>query len=128
MEYHKNGPRIGPVKNLWNTLKCRKDSEKCAFLQYKEITEVHQHQENQYELLYGNNHSVFGQIDENGYWNGPIQGYEKWFLTMNMTLVANFKHGKLIGSVWRLLEENGFMVSDNLEMDGKNVLYIYPGI
>ena len=54
-------------------------------------------------------------------------GFEKWFLTMNMTLIANFEHGILNGEVWRPLEENGFLVSDNLEMDGQNVLYIYPG-
>ena len=63
----------------------------------------------------------------NGLWHGPVIGFEKWFLTMNMTLIANFNHGQLIGEVWKPLEENGYLVSDNFEMHGKNVLYIYPG-
>ena len=62
-----------------------------------------------------------------GLWNGPMIGFEKWFLTMNMTLIANFDHGLLEGKVWKLLEENGYLVSDNLEMHGNEVLYIYPG-
>ena len=56
-----------------------------------------------------------------------MTGYEKWFLTMNMTIVANFNQGNLQGPVWRMLEENGFLVANNLEMNGKEVLYIYPG-
>ena len=45
-----------------------------------------------------------------------------------MTLVAFFQQGKLKGPVWRLLEENGYLVADNLEMNGDSVLYIYPGL
>ena len=56
-----------------------------------------------------------------------MTGYEKWFLTMNMTIIAKFNHGKLQGTVWRMLEENGYLVADNLEMTGPDVLYIYPG-
>ena len=56
-----------------------------------------------------------------------MTGYEKWFLTMNMTIVASFNRGNLQGPVWRMLEENGFLVANNLEMNGKEVLYIYPG-
>ena len=56
-----------------------------------------------------------------------MRGYEKWFLTMNMTIVASFNQGNLQGPVWRMLEENGFLVANNLEMNGKEVLYIYPG-
>ena len=62
-----------------------------------------------------------------GLWNGIMIGYEKWFLTMNMTIIAKFNHGKLQGTVWRMLEENGYLVADNLEMNGPDVLYIYPG-
>ena len=71
--------------------------------------------------------SLNSKVDKNGLWHGIMLGFEKWFLTMNMTLIANFEHGFLNGEVWKPLEENGFLVSDNLEMDGQNVLYIYPG-
>ena len=69
-----------------------------------------------------------GNIDEERRWNGVWTGFEKWFSHMNMTLVVNFNHGLLEGPVWKMKEENGFMVSDNIEMNGSNVLYIYPGL
>merc|ERR1711983_564896 len=46
---------------------------------------------------------------------------------MNMTLIAYYQKGRLQGPVWRLLEENGFLVSDNLESNGTS-MYIYPGL
>ena len=64
---------------------------------------------------------------KSGYWNGVMTGFEKWFVTTNMTLVAFYDVGHLKGPVWRAQEENGFLVADNLEMNGENVLYIYPG-
>lgn len=56
-----------------------------------------------------------------------MRGFERWFLTTNMTIVAHYDAGQLKGPVWRLLEENGFLVSDSLQMDGPDVLYVYPG-
>ena len=64
---------------------------------------------------------------KNGYWDGIATGHQKWFLTMNMTLIAYYQKGRLQGPVWRLLEENGFLVSDNLESNGTS-MYIYPGL
>lgn len=49
-------------------------------------------------------------------------------MTMNMTMVAYYHQGHVQGPIWRLLEENGYLISDNLEMNGPNVLYIYPGL
>ena len=46
---------------------------------------------------------------------------------MNMTMIAQFQNGELIAPVWRLLEENGFLIANNLEMNGDDVIYIYPG-
>ena len=63
----------------------------------------------------------------NGLWDGPLIGFQKWFLTLNMTLIANYQNGVLQGKVWKPLEENGYLISDNLQMHGKDVLYIYPG-
>ncbi len=47
-----------------------------------------------------------------------------------MTLIAKFDHGSLATDtpVWTLLEENGFIVSDNLEVTGSDIVYIYPGL
>ena len=45
---------------------------------------------------------------------------------MNMTLIAYYQKGRLQGPVWHLLEENGYLISDNLESSGTS-LYIYPG-
>ena len=46
---------------------------------------------------------------------------------MNMTLIAYYQKGRLQGPVWHLLEENGYLVSDNLESSGTSI-YIYPGL
>ena len=45
---------------------------------------------------------------------------------MNMTLIAYYQKGRLQGPVWHLLEENGYLISDNLESSGTSI-YIYPG-
>lgn len=45
-----------------------------------------------------------------------------------MTMIAYYDHNQLKGPVWRLLEENGYLISDNLEMNGDKVLYVYPGL
>ncbi len=61
-------------------------------------------------------------------WHGYAKAYQKWFLTFNMTLLAKFHQGHLQAPVWQMKEENGFLISDNMEMDGPHVLYIYPGL
>jgi hypothetical protein len=42
-------------------------------------------------------------------------------------MLGHFEEGQLVGPVWKLFEENGFLVMDNFEFTGKG-LYIYPGI
>merc|ERR1712156_496509 len=155
LEYNTNkDPSKGPISqtksdkikegeewqnNEYTNIQCRSECQEtsdncCAFLQYKADKNRMQIQKmdnalerNIYKFNYQNDtmHLV-GEV-RNGFWHGIMTGYEKWFLTMNMTIIAKFNHGKLQGTVWRMLEENGYLVADNLEMTGPDVLYIYPG-
>jgi hypothetical protein len=63
----------------------------------------------------------------NGELEGLVLGFDQWFGQHNLTMIANFKQGKLVAPVWKLLEENGFLVLDNLDFTGEGI-YIYPGI
>jgi len=121
--------------NIHCRSECQETSDNCcAFLQYKADKTRMQIQKldnaverNIYKFNYQNDSlHLVGEV-QNGFWNGIMIGYEKWFLTMNMTIIAKFNHGKLQGKVWRMLEENGYLVANNLEMTGPDVLYIYPG-
>ncbi len=44
-----------------------------------------------------------------------------------MTMFGYFENGRLVGPVWKLFEENGFLVTKDFEMSGLGV-YIYPGM
>jgi len=58
---------------------------------------------------------------------GTVFGLEQWFGQPNLSMLGHFEEGQLVGPVWKLFEENGFLVMDNFEFTGKG-LYIYPGI
>ena len=62
-----------------------------------------------------------------GQLQGLVLGFDLWFGQTNLSLIASFTQGKLVGPVWKLFEENGFLVSDNLDFSGQGI-YIYPGI
>ena len=57
---------------------------------------------------------------------GKVYGVEQWFGQPNLSMLGHFEKGQLVGPVWKLFEENGFLVMDNFEFTGKG-LYIYPG-
>ena len=58
--------------------------------------------------------------------HGLVLGFDQWFGQFNLSMIASFTKGKLVGPVWKLFEENGFLVSDNLDFTGQGI-YIYPG-
>ena len=78
------------------------------------------------QITYADKSNVFAPFVD-GQLQGLVLGNDLWFGQTNLSLIATFTQGKLVGPVWKLFEENGFLVSDNLDFSGQ-LLYIYPGI
>ncbi len=64
---------------------------------------------------------------QSGKLHGTVQVFDNWFGQPNMTMFGHFDSGHLVGPVWNLFEENGFLVTKDFEMSGPGV-YIYPGM
>ena len=58
--------------------------------------------------------------------HGYVRFYEQWFGQANLSRVAYFEDGVMSGRVWKLFEENGFLVGNNFDLTGAGI-YIYPG-
>jgi hypothetical protein len=64
---------------------------------------------------------------QSGKLHGTVQVFDNWFGQPNMTMFGHFENGRLVGPVWKLFEENGFLVTKDFDMSGPGV-YIYPGM
>ena len=59
--------------------------------------------------------------------HGTVKVFESWFGQLNMTMIGHFENGHLVGPVWKMFEENGFLVANDFELSGPGI-YIYPGM
>jgi len=78
-----------------------------------------------FKLTYPENVQVLVQF-RSGKLHGHVRAYEQWFGQANLSMVARFEDGLMSGPVWKLFEENGFLVGKNLDLTGQGI-YIYPG-
>lgn len=58
--------------------------------------------------------------------HGTILAFEPWFEVPRLSYLVRFKEGLQHGDAWKLLPQDGYLVSRDLNMDGKGT-YVYPG-
>lgn len=89
-------------------------------------TKIHNDQTSEtYEIVYEDDIRAIFQFVE-GKISGKVKIFELWFEEWRLAVIAHYKDGVLSGPVWRLLEEAGVLVKDDIQSTSEGV-YIYPG-
>jgi hypothetical protein len=79
----------------------------------------------EFQMIFDNNVQVLAAF-VSGTLHGHVLVFEQWFGQTNLSMVGYYSRGHLVGPVWKLMEENGFLVAEDFRLTGEG-LYIYPG-